>query len=336
MEVDSPPRSVRFSSLLLLLTLLCMACGGGSDDTESEWQTVQSGLPAALTSIWGTSATDVWAVGGDPEGTGNTVMHFDGGAWSSMTTGFGGDLWWVFGFQDGPVFMTGADGLILRYQDGEFERMETPGNATVYGIWGTSPDDLWAVGGNVAAGAFAWRFEGTAWTEAEGFPPVLVQSTSLFKVWGASADDVWLVGTGGAILHYDGERLTQVRSDTTRDLFTVSGNSEVAAAVGGFGTGVIVENEGSGWADVTPETTPQVVGVWLGEDAGYAVGIEGAVMQRVEGTWEQVETGIQVEGALHTVWVDPDGGVWVVGGQVLASPLVDGVMIYRPPPESTS
>ena len=291
-------------------------------------------LRAGLTSVWGTSATDIWTVGGDPDDTGNTVMRFDGEIWQSLTTGFNGDLWWVHGFDCGPVFFAGAGGLILRYQDGVFERMETPGDATVYGIWGVSHDDLWAVGGNVSEGAFAWRFDGTAWQEAEGFPPILIRSSSLFKVWGASPEDVWMVGTGGVILHYDGERLTQVRSETARDLFTVSGNRNRAVAVGGFGTGVILENDGTGWRDVTPEGTPFVVGVVVGESSAYAVGVEGAVLEATGASWETLDTGIDIPGELHSVWIDPEGGVWAVGGQVLASPLVDGVIIYRPPEDS--
>jgi hypothetical protein len=209
--------------------------------------------------------------------------------------------------------------------------METPGSATVYGIWGPNEDDLWAVGGNVAADAFAWRYNGTAWSEAEGFPPVLVRSASLFKVWGTATDDVWMVGTGGTILRYDGDRLTQVASSTTRDLFTVTGAGELVAAVGGFVTGVIVENDGSGWKDVTPSGIPHVVGVWLGDGSGYAVGVDGAVFERRDGAWTDLDTGIEVRGALHTVWVDPEGGVWAVGGQVLSPPLVDGVMIHKSP-----
>ena len=322
---------------VICVVAFCLACGSDSDEPQTgDWTVVSTGLSAGLTSIWGTSPTDIWAVGGDPENSGNTVMHFDGSAWTSLPTGVSGDLWWVFGFEDGPVFMGGLNGLILRYQDGSFERMETPGDATVYGIWGASPDDLWAVGGNVSEGAFAWRYDGNSWAEAEGFPPVLVRSASLFKVWGSAPDNVWLVGTGGVILQYDGDRLTQVRSGTTRDLFTVSGNRERVVAVGGFGTGVIVENDGSGWIDVTPQGAPQVVGVWLGAEASYAVGVEGAVLQCEDGTWKQLQTGIRVPGALHSVWVDPEGGVWAVGGRVLSSPLVDGVIIHKAPSESSS
>ena len=331
MRLMQPSLKVIAATLLLLPMLLTAACGGdgGGSSGKDGWQVVMSDLPAALTSVWGTSADDIWAVGADPDDAGNTVLHFDGVQWQSMVTGFTGDLWWVFGFAGGSVFMAGDDGLILRFQDGAFERMPAPGGATVYGIWGTSETDLWAVGGNVSSGAFAWRYDGSVWTEAEGFPPVLVRSASLFKVWGTATDDVWLVGTSGVILHHDGERITQVDSATTRDLFTVSGADGLVAAVGGFGTGVIVENDGEGWLDVTPPGTPHVVGVWLGEETAYAVGIEGAVLQRKDGAWTPVDTGIEVMGALHTVWVDPDGGVWAVGGQVLSPPLVDGVMIHK-------
>jgi hypothetical protein len=112
-------------------------------------------------------------------------------------------------------------------------------------------------------------------------------------------------------------------------LFTVAGREDIVTAVGGFGTGVIVENDGSGWKDVTPPGTPHIVGVWLGPDAAFAAGLEGAVLSREDGTWEAVDTGIDVTGALHTVWADPEGGVWAVGGQVLFPPLVDGIMIHK-------
>ena len=37
-----------------------------------------------------------------------------------------GDLWWVFGFEGGPVYMGGTGGTILRYapQDGSFSLRE--------------------------------------------------------------------------------------------------------------------------------------------------------------------------------------------------------------------
>jgi hypothetical protein len=122
--------------------------------------------------------------------------------------------------------------------------------------------------------------------------------------------------------------LRQVDSSTTRSLFTVHGTAERLAAVGGFGSGVILENDGNGWHDVTPPGIPQLVGVRLTEDGGCAVGSDGAVYQRLEAGWQREETGLALAESFHAVWVDGGGDVWAVGGQ-LGGPLVDGVLVYR-------
>ncbi len=339
-------RSLKSRALVYLLTVVvsvgiaatAVSCGSSAVDDSASWTLVHSKLPGALMAVWGSSADDVWAVGADRgDGTGATAMHFDGADWEQLETGVSGDLWWVFGFEDGPIFLGGKDGVILRYRQGEFERMETPGAGTVYGIWGTAPDDLWAVGGQLPAGAFAWRYDGQSWTKAPGFPADLTESQAMFKVWGRSADDVWMVGTGGVAVHFDGSRFSQEDSGTSHILFTVHADDEKLAAVGGLGTGVVLENDGSGWRDVTPDGTPHVMGVWTVSKTAYAVGVEGAVLRRENDTWEAIDTGIDLAEALHAVWQDPEGGVWAVGGQVLAPPLVDGVVVYRDPkavPES--
>ena len=68
-------------ALLVSLLVLSTACDGGPGviDETGQWSLVQSGLPGALTSVWGTAADDVWAVGSDPgDGSGPMVLNFDG------------------------------------------------------------------------------------------------------------------------------------------------------------------------------------------------------------------------------------------------------------------
>ena len=314
--------------------LLMAACSSESDQPveSASWQLVFEDLPGALLSIWGTSERDVWSVGGDPgDGTGPLVLHFDGRRWERRATGITGDLWWVYGFADGPVYMGGKDGAILRYADGAFERMDTPGSNTVFGLWGEAADDMWAVGGQGAtpSGGFAWRYDGTRWHEADGVPDALESSATLFKVWGASADDVWLVGTDGALAHYDGTAFEQDSAPGGHTLFTVHGDRERAYAVGGDVSGVVLENDGSGWEDVTPGETPQLSGVCAGANTAYAAGIGGTLYRREDSGWQRVEHGLKILEDLHSVWIDPKGGVWSVGGQVLSQPLVRGVMAHR-------
>ena len=323
--------------IALFFALLVPGLGGcGSDDAEPEsepWQVVHEGLPGALLSVWGASPSDVWSVGGDAgDGKGPMVIHYDGKAWTRLETGSSGDLWWVFGFAGGPVFMGGANGQILKYAAGKFEKLETPGTNTVYGIWGSAPDDLWAVGGagGTPTGGFAWRYDGTRWRLAEGLPEALQTGATLFKVWGRSANDVWIVGTDGVLVHHDGSKFEQIDNPNPRTLFTVHGDAERVFAVGGSVDGVLLERAGSSWTDITPRAAPQLAGVCTGKGGTtFAVGLAGSVYSDEDGAFARVNTDLDITDDLHGVWVDDTGGVWAVGGDVLSLPLLHGVMIHR-------
>jgi hypothetical protein len=262
------------------------------------------------------------------------VLHFDGAAWARLETGASGDLWWVFGFENGPVFLGGEGGLLLRYEGGAFTRMTTPGTAIVTGIWGASVDDVWAVGAESggARGAFAWRLQNGTWQNASGFPAGLVDTDALWKVWGRAANDVWLVGSAGKTLHWDGASFTSLSAGTGESLFTVHANASRVVAVGGFGTGKLVENTGSGWVNASPAEAPSLIGVALTESgAGFAVGQYAAVYSRSDAGWAEERTGFNLNESLHSVWVDPAGGVWAVGGDVLTFPLKNGCLLHRGP-----
>jgi hypothetical protein len=311
----------------LALFLLTVACSG-----EPKWNVVHRDLPGALISVWGTSATDVWAVGGDPgDGGGPMVLHFDGTQWTRLQTGATADLWWVFGFAGGPIYMGGSGGTILRYQDGTFTPMTTPTSDTVFGIWGSSPSDVWAVGGALggASGAFAWKVDGDAWVPAEGFPAELAADSVVWKIYGASADDVWLVGTNGLVVHWDGDTFTPDDTGAGESLFTVHHAGGRYVAVGGFGTATVLENDGDGWVSASPAGAPPLIGVFMTEDGGWAVGQFGSVYRRESEGWVEEETKIFADEAFHAVWVDPDGGIWAVGGQVLTTPLTRGIMLHK-------
>lgn len=310
--------------------------GCGSSASTPDWQIVARRQPSALLSIWGTSDRDVYLVGGDAnDGRGPAVLHFDGTAWTRLATGQVGNLWWVFGFPGGPIYMGGDGGMILRYQGGQFTRMTvqaTPNTGTVFGIWGASPDDVWAVGGNPGggSGAFAWRLQGDTWVAAAGLP-VDPARDALWKMYGRSASDAWIVGTNGTAVRWDGSALTSANVGG-ESLFTVHGDASRFVAVGGFGTGKIVENTGTGWHDASPSGAPALIGVCLSAHGDYAVGQEGAVFTRNGASWSAVKLGVVLDESFHSVWVDPSGGVWAVGGQVLTLPLTDGIVVHQGAP----
>jgi hypothetical protein len=320
----------------LLLVCLCLPACDESKPDEPAWEAVHEGLSAALLSIWGTSTADVWVVGGDAlDGAGPMVAHFDGDGWQRVTTGqTQGNLWWVFGFAGGPIYMGGEGGVILRYAEGTFTQMDTPGTETVFGIWGASPDDLWAVGGaSESTGGFAWRLSAGSdtWTPEPSLPVEVAGGAAVWKAYGTAANDVWLVGSNGVALRWDGSTLVPGDTGVGSSLFTVHESEGRYAAVGGLASGIVVEYDGSQWTDVTPDPPPQgLAGVTLGGGgAGIAVGTFGGVLTRSNAGWALEDLPFPVSKSLHGSWIDPDGGLWAVGGDTLTAPFVDGIVIHR-------
>jgi hypothetical protein len=330
----------------LMASLLSILLSGCPDEPpveppEQPWAVVARLQTEALLSVTGRSSLDVWAVGAD-RGAGPRVVHFDGTEWQELRTGQRGDLWWVHAFEEGPVMMAGANATVLRYENGQFTRMSTPGLArhTVYGLWGARPDDVYAVGSVSGRGGFIWHYDGTAWREV-ALPEADMPRTAdgdfpgLFKVWGNGQGDVYVVGALGVVLRSrEGGAFERMETGSTSRLFTVHGAGDTVVVVGGESQGELLELSGSGQFERrVPEGAPLLQGVAMGKDGtGWATGFMGEVYRRKAGRWERVEHGqsLGVE-SLHAAWVDPYGGVWAVGGNVLTGSLDQGAILHRGP-----
>lgn len=295
-------------------------------------------VPAsALTSVHGTSAHNVYTVGADG-GHGPVVLHWDGTEWTQMSTGVRGDLWWVYAIED-VAFMSGANSHILRYRNGAFERMSTPGlgKHVIYGVWGSSATDVYAVGGVTGRNGFIWHFDGTTWMELD-LPTDLPQDDyrdipPFFKVWGTSASDVWVVGSRGVVLRGNAaDGFTTVATPGESSLFTVHGVGSRVVAVGGAGDGVVLE-AGDQITQVDVTGSQLLQGVCVDSDGGvWATGAQGNIYREVDGVFERQETDIpRAIQSLHAVWVDEEGGVWTVGGNVLTNDLDKGILVYGHP-----
>jgi hypothetical protein len=244
--------------------------------------------------------------------------------------------------------MAGAGAMVLRFDGHRFERMPTPGlgKQTVYGVWGKSAEDFYAVGSAAGRDGFIWHYHGGTFDKevipldvprmADGEVP------GFFKVWGAG-DDVWVVGGGGTILHRKGStRFSVVPSGTKDTLFTVNGTGKHLLAVGGSSNGVLLELDAVAPPHVhnaSPPAAALMQGVFASERYGdWASGERGFVYTRTgTGAFAIVDHGLPLPAAssLHSIFVDGAGGVWSAGGNVLTPSLDGGFLLHYGKPVPT-
>src|SRR6266404_9121241 len=205
----------------LLIGLGLSGCDGDPTPPDpvapEHWSWVAHSESAALMSVHGTAADDVWLAGAD-DGKGGVVLHWDGSAWERLDPGVHADLWWVNATQGGPVYFAGSNASFLRYDHGAFERLGTPGlgKHTLFGVWAAGANDVYAVGSAAGRNGFIWHYDGTSVRELS-LPADFPQDQGgevpgLFKVWGLSPSDVWVVGGNGVVLRgnaSDGFKLVQ-------------------------------------------------------------------------------------------------------------------------------
>ncbi len=89
----------------------------------------------------GSSATDVFAVGHE-----GTILHYDGSAWSAMTSGTPKWLLGVWGSSGNNVFAVGHGGTILHYDGLSWSAMSSGASRSLEAVWGASGSYVLAVG----------------------------------------------------------------------------------------------------------------------------------------------------------------------------------------------
>ncbi len=78
--------------------------------------------------------------------------------------------------------------------------MESGSEQWLTGVWGSSSNDIFAVGMNNTI----LHYDGNFWSPMA--PPEHILPTHYMDVWGSSSDDVYAVTFSGIIAHYDGNK----------------------------------------------------------------------------------------------------------------------------------
>jgi hypothetical protein len=191
---------------------------------------------AIIYGVWGTTASDVWLVGGRNTGptTEPVLAHYDGGRVSAVDTSALPDqvLFKVWGTSASNVWVVGAGGTALHHDGSSWTTIPTPTTARLIAVWGTSPTEVFAVGGSGAGIVLRW--DGSTWTEIDR------SAEELSGVWTAPGKPLYVGGNRGYLARYqrgtDGEvdpaSITAAIPKSDVCLHSLFGHSKGVAAVG--------------------------------------------------------------------------------------------------------
>jgi hypothetical protein len=243
---------------LIIAASAVTGCLSPTGTSGRQWVEQISGTTQNLRDVWGSSASDVFAVG-----EGGTILHHDGNKWSIQGSGtadpshlFLGAVWGssstdVFATRIGIPVPFDTRGAILHF-DGT--RWSAPFVLPLFvpnGVWGSSARDVFVVGSSVSGTGAILHFDGTTWS-AE----TLANTPPLTSVWGSSSTNVIAVGSSAIVVRYDGSRWTHeyeggppwylsgVWGSSANDVFAVG---EVMDFNGGSGAGLVLHYDGARW-----------------------------------------------------------------------------------------
>jgi len=168
---------------LLFILILTIALTQSCDTTEPPvddlkpgrrdytWEVDTLNIPFTyLYKMWGSSPTDVWAVG-PGGGLDKTIWHYDGEEW--RTDGISRPISprCIHGFASNNIWIAGAEGRVWNYNGQNWSESLHYENEDLtfihfMEIWGDTPNDIYAVGfgdsSNVRIGLIM-HYNGTEW-----------------------------------------------------------------------------------------------------------------------------------------------------------------------------
>jgi hypothetical protein len=234
----------------------------------------------------------------------NTPTPSVAGVWQTMNSGTQETLYGIWGSSGNDVFAVGRSGIILHYDGIEWKSMSSGTSAWLASPWLHSPASAYVVGHS----GTILHFNGYLWTPMNSGTNALLTS-----VWGNSETEVFAVGYSGTILHYNETSWSRMNSNAWGELTTVWGTSATDVYTVGD-DGQILHYDGSTWTPMTNAATDHLSGLWGSSNTDiFAVGFSGTIIHYDGNTWEQMNSGTHLN--FSSIWGNSATDVYAVGDE---------------------
>lgn len=273
------------------------------------WVPLNSPTGGGGNAVWGASSSDIFSVGL------GYILHFDGTSWTVMPNPAGGLLRSVWGTSGTNVYAVGSQ-RILHY-DGTSWTQVLSVSEDLFGVWGSSPSDIFADGYNGSI----FHYDGSNWTLMT--TATAVPLTGGF--WGTSSTNLYAAGQG-AILHYDGTSWQVAVSVPSVGFGRTWGTS--ALDIYNASNGQIWHFDGSTWS-VMP-SSPGGLGLWGSSSTDIYAVAQSSSIARYDGTsWTNMgTTGLGND--LYGVWGTSSSDVLAVANATLLRGVRGGSVTVTP------
>ncbi|MFH2011002.1 MAG: hypothetical protein ABI333_30665 [bacterium] len=282
--------------------------------------------------IWGTSSSNVYAVGETSTGTGfeGVLVRYDGVVWSRLVLPYQGPLQSIWGSGPNDVYVAGHDQSFLHFDGSQWSAVQGAPTGGVTSLWGTGPDEVWAV-----VDFQIWRFDGAGWS--------VLDTGSLWpieQVWASSASDIYGSDSGFAspILHFNGVDWESQSLGSQYGVKHLWGSSSTSVYAIGFNPpqeDALFHSDGSTWTEVAAVSNrpgQTLTGIWgSGADDVFVVSSDDGAWHLDGPSWLHMDVAGPLQGGqFEAVWGDGHGTVFAVGDGIYRFSGVSWSQVQQP------
>jgi hypothetical protein len=264
-----------------------------------------------LPSPIGTQWNGVWAASDNEAwavGEAGLTYHYLNGTWSLVPSNTNASLYGIYGFAPDDVWAAGFHGQGIHRNGTAWTPVTVSnGGRSIRTLWGADFMHVWA-GGSGASFAETAYFNGSTWK----FHFTLAAGT-ITGIWGTAADDVWFVAAVDTLQHFSGGTMTVADLDASvQPGAGVWGATPDSYWPGGL-NGQLLYFDGGVWdvATVLPST---IKTLWGTSDDDFWAVTDGGVLHFTQGGTQWVQS-VPSTVQINAVHGSSASNVWAVGGQ---------------------